>query len=134
MNKDIADQWVAALRSGEYVQGRNRLCNIHTDGVRSYCCLGVLVDLAVKAGVIADGILDVDRAVGVDDPSVKACYAYGIRRDAAFLPNPVVVWAGLGSSGGYRGSAGIALYQLNDEDRADFGQIADVIEAEWADL
>jgi len=41
---------VTALRSGEYTQGRGALAVQNEDGVR-HCCLGVLCDLAVKAGV-----------------------------------------------------------------------------------
>ena len=37
----IAKKWVAALRSGEYDQGKSALCWITPYGVK-YCCLGVL--------------------------------------------------------------------------------------------
>lgn len=39
MNKKIAMEWVSALRSGDYKQGRDKLYDLKTD---SYCCLGVL--------------------------------------------------------------------------------------------
>lgn len=45
MSLDIRKQWVNALRSNEYEQGGGRLKN-----GRKFCCLGVLCDLAVKAG------------------------------------------------------------------------------------
>ncbi len=45
MNPAIKAEWVAALRSGEYPQGRHWLEN-----KGKYCCLGVLCDLAVKKG------------------------------------------------------------------------------------
>lgn len=41
MKKEIKDQWVAALRSGNYKQTRSKL---HTD--EGYCCLGVLCDIS----------------------------------------------------------------------------------------
>jgi len=47
MVPEIKAQWVAALRSGEYVKGRNHL---QKDG--KFCCLGVLCELAVKAGIV----------------------------------------------------------------------------------
>lgn len=47
MKKEILERWIAALRSGEYKQGRQQLYN--GDG---YCCLGVLCELAVKDGAI----------------------------------------------------------------------------------
>lgn len=40
-NKKITvRQWLAALRSGEYRQGKNRLKTVNSRGV-FYCCLGV---------------------------------------------------------------------------------------------
>ncbi len=46
MNATIKHQWTAALRSGEYRQGRE---NLRTEAGPSapvlYCCLGVLADL-----------------------------------------------------------------------------------------
>lgn len=39
------DEWVAALRSGEYQQGPGALCKVNDDGSRRYCCLGVLGSL-----------------------------------------------------------------------------------------
>lgn len=44
MHKQVRDQWVAALRSGRYVQGKNRLRQ-GEEGKKKYCCLGVLCDL-----------------------------------------------------------------------------------------
>lgn len=44
MNKAIKKKWLKALRSGEYEQGRERLCSIAEDGTHRFCCLGVLVN------------------------------------------------------------------------------------------
>lgn len=51
MNADIKAAWVAALRSGEYQQGKGRL---HIVDTNSYCCLGVLCDLAKQAGIVEE--------------------------------------------------------------------------------
>lgn len=40
MKKEIKEKWIAALRSGEYKQGRSYL-RIN----KKYCCLGVLCDI-----------------------------------------------------------------------------------------
>jgi hypothetical protein len=40
MNKELKDRWIAALRSGDYPQTQNELCNS-----AGYCCLGVLCDI-----------------------------------------------------------------------------------------
>jgi hypothetical protein len=42
VNKQLRDEWVKALRSGEYEQARGTLSREMRTG-RSYCCLGVLV-------------------------------------------------------------------------------------------
>ena len=42
MKRDIRDQWIAALRSGEYKQGNGVLHQVSKDGAESFCCLGVL--------------------------------------------------------------------------------------------
>lgn len=44
MNPEIKAKWVAALRSGKYKQGQNRLRRKN-----EFCCLGVLCDLHAKA-------------------------------------------------------------------------------------
>lgn len=44
MDKDIKDQWLRDLRSGEYIQGWGWLVRSAPDGTMRYCCLGVLGD------------------------------------------------------------------------------------------
>lgn len=41
LNPEVKEKWVAALRSGQYTQGRNAL---QTED-HKFCCLGVLCDL-----------------------------------------------------------------------------------------
>ncbi len=41
LTKELNRQWIKALRSGKYKQGRN---NLHSHN--TYCCLGVLQDTA----------------------------------------------------------------------------------------
>jgi hypothetical protein len=41
MNAELKAKWIAALRSGDYKQGRSRLATV--DG--GYCCLGVLCEV-----------------------------------------------------------------------------------------
>lgn len=42
MDAEIKTRWLAALRSGEYKQGRRSLRVLQPDGSYTYCCLGVL--------------------------------------------------------------------------------------------
>lgn len=44
---ELKAQWVAALRSGDYKQGRDVLREPTRDGM-SYCCLGVLCEVMIK--------------------------------------------------------------------------------------
>lgn len=43
------EKWLAALRSGDYKQGTDRLCTEEDDGTR-FCCLGVALDLLDPSG------------------------------------------------------------------------------------
>jgi hypothetical protein len=84
MNPEIKEQWVRALRSGQYTQGKDAL-KISYAGKDSYCCLGVLCDIAVKSGAV-------DEPVKLADG-----WAYGDDHDSSWssLPRKVVEWAGL---------------------------------------
>ena len=43
MDKELKKKWIDALRSGKYIQGKNRL---HTScPEESFCCLGVLCEI-----------------------------------------------------------------------------------------
>lgn len=123
MNPEIKAQWVAALRSGEYWQGQGRLAAAteESDPEISYCCLGVLCDLAVKAGV--------DVTVETDGSGGKT---FDGGRD--FPPPKVLEWSGLED---HQWGLPQAVYfddnqfddlaSLNDNG-ATFDQIADIIE------
>jgi hypothetical protein len=122
MNPEIKAQWVEALRSGEYEQTNGYL---RTDS--GFCCLGVLCDLAVKAGKVEATRRD------------YGTYQYGAEKAALGLPSEVFEWAGLpdGNPGvDYPGAQSkkldgfAALADLNDVDELNFRQIADLIDAQ----
>lgn len=118
MNPEIKASWVEALRSEEYKQGANAL---HRNG--TFCCLGVLCDLAVKAG--AAKVFDLDLDLGA-----KNTY-YGSTVDdsnAYLLPRVVQEWAGLNSDSPFAGD--FELTVLNDNG-VSFKDIADVIEEQF---
>ena len=48
MDSNLKQEWITALKSGEYNQGRGYLCDMNTDGSKEFCCLGVLGDLLHK--------------------------------------------------------------------------------------
>lgn len=55
LDPEIKASWVKALRSGEYKQGKRALCKVNSDGVESFCCLGVLANEEIDAYWILDG-------------------------------------------------------------------------------
>ena len=117
MDREIKARWVAALRSGEYEQGRGSLRMGD-----AFCCLGVLCDIAVKDGVIGEPTIE------------EGEYAYGRFMEKGVLPTEVEVWSGLhiddpvvitDNSDSYPLSE--SLSTLNDEGMS-FEEIAEFIE------
>lgn len=107
MKKEVADAWVAALRSDEYKQGRQWL---RDNG--KFCCLGVLCDISKLGSWIGKSYL----------------------RETTILPLDVIEYAEMKSSRGLIGEYGdICLTALNDNGKT-FTDIADVIEKYWEEL
>lgn len=116
----IKADWVSALRSGEYSQAQGAL---QKGG--GFCCLGVLCEVAIKAGV--------DVRIG------KACECDADDCDGisvtyndsdAYPPDVVQVWAGMNSMDPMvvdNEGAARSLSGLNDGGST-FTEIADLIE------
>ena len=124
MDPEIKKQWVEALRSGKYYQGRSALRQVDTEdpnNVSTYCCLGVLCDLALKADApgVKDWTYDVSGECGIK--CVSGYYS-------TYLPDEVQKWAGLEVENPMvEKPTGRNLAEMND--RGDnFFQIAKVIE------
>lgn len=127
MNPEIKKQWVEALRSGEYVQGHRTLARIDvqpTDAIPieempvSYCCLGVLCELATKAGIVTK------HRMGDE---------YWYNSSSTYLPDNVVVWAGIDSFNPNNplvrtGKETTFLAVVNDSEGVSFDEIANIIE------
>lgn len=91
--EELLTEWVAALRSGKYQQGREYLHNRETN---TYCCLGVVCDILTQHGILStkdsestgyqDGTysrINVTTFVGVDNANDQllpqdACRALGL--------------------------------------------------------
>lgn len=86
MKPEVKAAWVAALRSGEYQQTTGSLHRFKESASErlGFCCLGVLCDVAVKAGVIEPGTVS----------HVAGTVRYGAQQAGAALPDEVVRWAG----------------------------------------
>ena len=131
MKPEIKTLWLEALRSGEYKQIGGKLRKSS-----GYCCLGVLCELAVVAGVISQSKIRIDE-------NATNFYEYGPDGRDASLPNLVQRWAGLADSPGilFKGVPGkgdtdspvfdiedmTSLMAMNDSGFT-FLEIADVIE------
>jgi hypothetical protein len=115
MPRDIRDQWLAALRSGEYKQGFGRLKSDNG----GYCCLVVLQQ-------VLDG--DVERTIGKSHrpmliPSAVWCERNGITLIGAGV---LELWAtpSIPTEGTDKSTAPY----LNDGLKMPFPEIADVLE------
>jgi len=67
VKQSIKDEWLAALRSGKYEQGRYRL---RTEN--QYCCLGVLCDI-LKEKVDGEWVRCVEPPLGNSENTLEGC-------------------------------------------------------------
>lgn len=105
--------WTNALRSGEYVQGKEAL-HVKTESEEQHCCLGVA---CVKFNELnPDSPLHVRGPVNKDEH-----FMYD--GEVAYLPVRVAEWLGMPNHGSQ------ILGDLNDSGLS-FEKIADVIEAD----
>ena len=85
MNSQIKQQWVTALRSGEYTQAR---WNLQTE--QGFCCLGVLCDLYAKE-------IGTEWEVSTTEDDEPFTYYY-FDEHSNHLPESVMKWADLEST------------------------------------
>lgn len=110
MDQQLKMEWVEALRSGKYKQGKSYLKSC--DGT-AHCCLGVLAELYVAKG---KGEWNV---YGEDDPRNPTITIEG-KKDFdpdAFLPEATL-----------DERTQLQLSKMNDEGGKSFSEIADYIE------
>lgn len=107
MNPEIRDQWADALESGEYPQCQGALTKVDpVTYAESNCCLGVLTELAVKAGVI--------ERIRTDPNRNRIVYS---GNEAMTLTPEVQAWADLEDDNptvDYDGTRTWSLAELND--------------------
>jgi hypothetical protein len=107
---EVKRRWVTALRSGEYLQGREALRKIDNDTLEPvYCCLGVLCQL--------EGIEPESWLQSWLPPELSTKYPVLGVPDPDSVPSGNNTWQQ-------------RLAMLNDDDELTFEEIADVIEAE----
>lgn len=128
MNPEVKALWLEALRSGRFPQTDARLCNISPeDGSRSYCCLGVLSELAIENGVPVV-VKDFGPAT---EPWWVSDSLHDLRRydrSIHYAPTKVQDWAGIDSHGYLPEDSDYdSLAEANDSG-VEFDGIADLIE------
>lgn len=128
MKPDIAEKWVAALRSGDYMQGAGRLRSVAGE----FCCLGVLCDLYHKENPGAGSWVNhgAGEYAWIDDLEDAPI--------VSILPECVRNWAGMISdTGRIRGMSPApipnTLAEMNDRGTP-FNTIADIIDREAENL
>lgn len=99
--KQVHNLWIKALESGEYPQGKEAL-----RVGDSFCCLGVVCDLAYRDG---------------GDPWKLEEGGYSYKGEEGYLPGPMATF--LGVSRAYQNS----LVELNDMEGWNFKDIAKVL-------
>jgi len=122
MNQDVKAEWVKALRSGEYKQ--NCEYSVLRTADNTFCCLGVLTDLAVKAGVLPEGEYnDLEKRYDYQNSDMPNDV------NAAYLPVAVINWADVHISNPIikPGSNNDTAAGQNDGGTS-FSEIADLIE------
>lgn len=146
MNRELAQQWVYALRSGDYQQAQSYLTTVDSQGNKRHCCLGVLCELEVGRNVIGPGELKHSDAnylaykgvatcfpplavvadfFGPQDPDI---YQGEATSDSWYVNMPYDVETGLDNEPLLRKNSKQALWRLNDAYDFTFDQIADAIE------
>lgn len=120
-NRENIRKWVDALRSGNYRQGVDTLKAVmSSDGVPSYCCLGVACELALHEGIVTQNI-------------IRGHSGFGEERNTGSLPTEVQQWLGIYSDNPYIPGIDETLLCLNDVVQLDFLLIADLIEETYLD-
>lgn len=112
MKTEIKGLWIEALRSGDYVQGRDCLKATTADGT-THCCLGVLCEVADIPFIEED-----KNRYGVD---------YAIKGDADGFNNDAFLPVNLLKEFGLTNEQQIELADMNDGGMT-FSEIADHIE------
>lgn len=109
MDVDLKAKWVEALRSGDYEQGKHRLCTVNFDYTcNEFCCLGVLADIIDPEGWSDPSVMN-DQVGSV---AIREWHGYG-----SIVPEDVLP-----------GVASELLATLNDKMGWSFQDIATWIE------
>lgn len=138
MKQDIALDLIDRLRSGKYTQGHSVLRSTTDDGAVKNCCLGIVCDMAVEAGVITSPVV-------YETWAGETSYSYGDEENGfnhAVLPEVVKDWAGFYTDNGSFVPDSDADQEMQEhhclsgfnDTGVTFPEIADIVERYWEDL
>ena len=134
MKQNIMKQWIKALRSGKYKQGKGTLKQYDSKGNAQHCCLGVLCEL-YNQEMRKNKKKTIPEKIYNDDSDFSHGYSrFGGKKED--LPKEAMDWAGIKDSVG-KFPWGVTqdtnfynLADLNDLGRK-FKTIADIIQKYW---
>ena len=116
MDRELRNDWVAALRSGKYKQGTGQLKRYLPQANENiFCCLGVLCDVAGAEWVPAGSVRATSRGPQFDHESADEIPIS--MPPVSFLDNIGLSWHDAGE-----------LAHANDSEEYTFEQIAAMIE------
>lgn len=119
MKQELVDEWLRRLRSGDYQQGHQKLCRM-TDSGPTFCCLGVLAEIAVDQGLAEKIVYGPFFKYKTKDESVASISS---------LTQGLQKWAGILSYGDYSSNPRKNLSLATDNDMGkNFWEIAEIIE------
>ncbi len=121
--------WLAALRSGEFRQCKNQLC----DGEK-YCCLGVACEV-FRLHEPEQNMLKIEPTLTQNNDG-RWKYSIGGHESGGVLPDEVKAWLGMKTPDGFLGLRGKPVENLsaaNDEGQT-FAQIAEIISSHTQEL
>lgn len=110
MKREVLNDWLTALRSGNYDQGEHRLCRNN-----KFCCLGVFLEV-IKEPYETTNYSGSD--IRLYDETNDSAVPYKVRMKHKF-------YSGVGDS---LKNEYLSLANLNDYERLSFCEIADIIE------
>lgn len=114
MNPQLKQSWIAALRGGNYLQGRGCLRERSILGTARFCAMGVLLDLVLATPTHWGRLTRATSRIGLLDEAV------------GYLPAEICAQIGISSM------QQALIAGLNDQGRS-FEQIAEVIERDFED-
>lgn len=133
INTENMIKWLRRLKSGKDKQGRFFLNKVSSSGESNYCCLGVLCEVAIEAGLDIIKKPDVGFDYNINNEYVKIDI-FQYNGDGNLQPREVSRWLGLG---GVRnvlitfGGEQVLVSKLNDINQLTFSEIADLLFNEY---